>query len=78
MEDFVKSYKKRIISLSILITVIGFIISITGEIKNKKVKNLSTEDEKLQSIEESETYGFIGIVMLFIGFLLNNMVTIFT
>jgi hypothetical protein len=86
INNFLKKYYIHIITISTLITLIGFGFAITAEVKNQHLRILEDNytkdyiDDKKQLVDifnekqTINTYGFTGLLMLFVGFLVTSAV----
>lgn len=82
----IKNYYVHMITLSSLITLIGFGLAITAEIKNRELGSIENSykkdsiDDKIQFVEilnrklTINDYGFTGLLMLFVGFLVTSSI----
>lgn len=81
---FIKKHYVKLITISLIITLAAFALSITAEIYNQRARSLHLHNRpdnvEIDSHENYEFYlyasnsfGFIGLILLFIGYLINSV-----
>lgn len=82
ISSFIKRNHVHIVIFSTIITLIGFSLAIAAESRNSDIKKLKRDDindfKQIENMfnlrEEADTFAFVGIILLFVGFLITSLV----